>query len=198
MEHSDWDDRYAAKDRLWSADPNVGLVEVASALAPARALDLGSGEGADAIWLAERGWNVTAVDFSSVALDRARAHAAERGVSVSWVKADLSDYVPPAESFDLVASMYLHLPPPRRRVVLARAAAAVAKGGIALVLGHDRSNPPDAHGPRNPEVLFTPAAIAAELPGLTVERAERVERPVRIEGREIRAADTLVVARRMA
>ncbi len=198
MERSNWDERYAAMDRLWSAEPNVGLVEVASGLAPGRALDLGSGEGADAVWLAERGWKVTAVDFSSVALERARALAASRDVSVTWVHADLREHVPSPGSFDLVAVLYLHLPPPQRRTMLGRAAAAVADGGIVLVLGHHRSNPPEAHGPRNPDVLFIPTEIAAELPGLVIERAERIERPVRVDGREVRAVDTLVVARRAA
>lgn len=141
---------------------------------------------------------MTAVDFSAVALERARVLAAARGVDVSWVHADLREYVPSPASFDLVAALYLHLPPPERRKMLARATTALACGGTVLVLGHDRSDPPEARGPRQRDVLFTPEEIAAEVPGLAIERAERVERAVRVEGREVRAVDTLVVARRAA
>jgi SAM-dependent methyltransferase len=193
----DWDERYAQHDQLWSGEANARLIEVASGLPPGRALELGSGEGADAIWLAGRGWTVTAVDFSTVALERAAREGTTRGVNVTWVNADLRGYVPPPAAFDLVLLFYLHLPPAERAPILARAAASVAPGGRLLVVGHDRTNPPEAHGPKHhPEVLYTPEEIARDLAGLSIERADRVTEPQEIDGRTVRAVDTLVLARR--
>lgn len=204
MDSSDWDQRYASRDRLWSPAPNDVLVAAVAGLRPGRALDLGCGEGADALWLAERGWKVTAVDFSSVALERARAAARSRGLELCWVRADLRSYMPSNAPFDLVTLLFIHLPPAERPALLARTAALVAPGGTLIVAGHDRSNPPEAHGPRRPDVLFTPEEIvrelSAELAGepsrLTVERAERVTRPELVDGGEVQAVDALVVARR--
>lgn len=191
-----WDQRYAEAGRLWSGEPNALLVDVAASLPRGRALELGSGEGADAIWLAEQGWQVTAVDLSGVALDRAAEAAKTRGVSVRWVQADLREYAPPERSFDLVATFYLHLPAAGRRAVLARAVTAVAPGGALLVVGHDRSQAAEAPGPRDPDRLFTPELIVADLPGLVAVRAERIARKIAVDGREVVAVDTLVLARR--
>ncbi len=191
-----WDERYAEAGRLWSGEPNTLLVDVATGLPRGRALELGSGEGADAIWLAEQGWQVTAVDISGVALDRAAEAAKTRGVSVRWVLADLREYAPPERSFDLVATLYLHLPPAQRRAFLARAVTALAPGGALLVVGHDRSQAEEAPGPRDPDRLFTPELIVADLPGLVVARAERIARKIAVDGREVVAVDTLVLARR--
>lgn len=196
MESQHWDRRYAEADRLWSGEPDPHLVAVAAELPRGRALELGCGEGADAIWLAQQGWQVTAVDFSPVALERAAAAAKTRGVSVRWVQADLREYAPPRASFDLVLALYLHLAPDERRALHARAATAVAPEGAVLVVGHDRSQSPEAPGPRDPDRLFTPELIAAELPGLTVARAERVARTVSVDGRAVTAIETVVLARR--
>jgi len=165
-------------------------------MAPGRALDLACGAGRNAVWLAERGWTVTGVDFSDVALENARRLAAERGVEVEWVEGDLLEWRPSGE-FDLVAVLYLQLPAEERRAVLARAAAAVAPGGTLLVVGHDLQNLNGGHGgPKDPAVLFTPDDVAAELPGLEIEKAERVLRPVATEDGEVQAIDALVRARR--
>lgn len=196
MDHSDWDRRYAEREQLWSGEPHPLLAEVAAPLTPGRALDLGSGEGADAVWLAEHGWTVTAVDFSEVALERARAAAASRALRLSWVRADLRSYLPPAGSFDLVTLLYIHFPPEARRALLGRAATALAPGGTLLVVGHDVTN--EGHGPRRPDVLFTAETIASELGGLSIVRAERIARPAELDGRQVRAVDALVVARRPA
>ncbi len=193
MERSDWDARYAEHDRLWSAEPNALLVETVSPLAPGRALDLGCGEGADAIWLAERGWSVTGVDFSAVALERAARESAARRLHVRWVEADLRRYAPPAAAFDLIVVLYIHMPPRERTPFLADAVSGLAPGGRILVVGHDRENPPEAHGPRQREILYTPEEIARELPGLHVERAERIRRPLRTDP-AVTAVDTLVLA----
>jgi SAM-dependent methyltransferase len=190
-----WDLRYAGAELLWSARPNRFLVAEASALPPGRALDVACGEGRNAVWLAEQGWEVDAVDFSAAALAKAELLAAERGVGARWILADLGDYVPPDGEFDLVIVLYLQLPADERRPVLARAAAAVAAGGTMLVVGHDRANLTDGYGgPTDPDVLFTAEEIAAELSGLTVEKAVRVERPVPVEGGERIALDALVRA----
>lgn len=196
MQSKDWDERYGSEERLWSGEPNRRLVEIASGLSPARALDLGCGEGADAIWLAERGWRVTAVDFSAVALARAAREATARGVTIAWVKADLREYAPSPDSFDLIVLFYVHLPPAQRAAILRSASLGLAPGGRILVVGHDRANPPEARGPKShPEVLYEPEEIVRDLPGLEVERAERTTDPQEIDGRIVTAVDTLVLAR---
>ncbi|HUZ88945.1 MAG TPA: class I SAM-dependent methyltransferase, partial [Candidatus Acidoferrales bacterium] len=166
-------------------------------LTPGRALDLGCGEGRNAIWLAELGWQVTGVDFSEMGLDKARRLAADRGVEVNWVRADLLEYQPDRGAFDLVIVMYLQLLADQVSVVMKRASAALAPGGTLLVVGHDLLNLSEGHGgPQNPEVLFTPADIERDLPGLGIERAERVLRPVTVDGREVTAIDALVRAKK--
>jgi SAM-dependent methyltransferase len=184
---------------LWSDEPSRFLAEEAADLAPGRALDLGTGEGRNAVWLAEQGWRVTGVDFSDVALSRARNRAVAKGVRVDWVLADLVSYEPPRNSFDLVAILYVHILPADRRTGLDRAAGALVPGGILLVVGHDRSNLTEGNGgPRDPAVLYTPEEIARELPGLQIERAERVCRSVEAKGRDAPAIEALVRARRRA
>jgi SAM-dependent methyltransferase len=196
----DWDRRYAAAELLWSAEPNRFLAAEVAGLAPGRALDLACGEGRNALWLAERGWRVTAVDFSPVALGRARELAGRRAVEVGWVEADVRTWVPPIGAFDLVALLYLQLPPGERRGVLAAAASALAPGGTLLLVAHDLANLAEGHGgPQDPAVLTTHGEVTAELAGLLIERAERVERPVSLpDGGEARALDTLVRASRPA
>jgi SAM-dependent methyltransferase len=193
----DWNRRYAEREFLWTAEPNRFLVAEAADLAPGRALDLGCGEGRNAVWLAERGWQVTAVDFSDVGLMTARRLAASRGVAVDWVLADLLDYRPASAAYDLVVIFYLQLPAERRRLVLGRAAAAVAPGGTMLVVGHDVVNLSEGHGgPRNAAVLFTPEDVVREVEGLEIERADRVRRPVALEDEDVEAIDALVRARK--
>ncbi|GAA2907627.1 class I SAM-dependent methyltransferase [Streptosporangium fragile] len=156
-----WDARYGQSDRIWSGNPNVALVREASELTPGRALDLGCGEGADAIWLARRGWHVTAVDISQVALDRAAHEAAQAGVAdrIDWQRHDLAVSFPDG-AFDLVSAQYLHAPYDMPRdMILRAAAAAVAPGGVLLVVGHagrphwEHDHHPDVHLPTPDEVL---------------------------------------------
>jgi SAM-dependent methyltransferase len=195
MKRERWNRRYAEEELLWSAGPNRVLAAETAALEPGRALDLACGEGRNAVWLAGRGWQVTAVDFAEVALAKAAMVAAERGVEVDFVHADLLAWTPPPASFELVVVLYLQLPAAERRRVLAGAAGAVAPGGTFLLVAHDLSNLTDGHGgPSNPEVLLTPEEVAAQLPGLEIEKAERVLRDV--EGAERPAIDALVRARR--
>jgi SAM-dependent methyltransferase len=143
-----------------------------------RALDLGAGEGRTTLWLAERGWTVTAVDFSDVAIDRGRQRAEASGVAgaVEWICADLVDFDPIGGPYDLVLLMFIHLPARRRRRLLRLAAATLAPGGMVLVVGYDTSHATKGEGgPRDPAVLFGPEDIAADLEGLRIERAERIE-----------------------
>lgn len=196
MDSRGWDDRYAAAPELvWTGEPNRFVVAELGGLQPGRALDLAAGEGRNAVWLAGRGWQVTAVDFSAVAAERGRRLASERGAEVSWIVADLVEFSPPKAAFDVVLVVYLHLPPVDRAGVLARAAAALAPGGTLLVVGHDRANlAGGVGGPRDPTVLYTPDEIVAELDGLRPHRAGTARRPVAVDGGTAEALDTVVVA----
>lgn len=195
MRREDWDARYAEKDFVWTVEPNRFLVEEAGGLPPGRALDLACGEGRNAVWLASRGWAVTGVDFSPVALEKARALAMHRGVQVVWQEADIREYRPPPADADLVVVLYLQLPRQELHPVLAHAAEALAPGGTLLMVSHDVRNLAEGHGgPKDPAVLTTPEDVVAALAGLTIERAERVLRPVK--GADRAAIDTLVRARR--
>lgn len=141
-EREAWNERYSGRTRVWSGNPNVELTRQAADLAPGRVLDLGCGEGADAVWLAGRGWQVTAVDVSDVALGRAAEHAAQAGVAdtIGFQHRNLVEDFPPGE-FDLVSAQFLypHDIAARERL-LRRAAGAVAPGGVLLIEGH--SSPP--------------------------------------------------------
>ncbi len=199
MSSADWDRRYAGSELLWTAEPNRFLVAEAAGLPPGRALDLACGEGRNAVWLAERGWQVTGVDFSAAGLAKAEELARARGVDVELVRADLAGWEPERAAFDLVVVLYLQLPAAERRPVLRRAAAAVAPGGLLLVVAHDRSNLEHGWGgPQNPSVLYSPADVAADVEpeGLEIERAAVVERPVVTDDGERTALDLLVRARR--
>ena len=179
MDRNDWDERYAGAELLWSVGPNRFLEDRVGDLKPGRALDIACGEGRNALWLAEKGWRVTAVDFSSVAIARAREIALSRSLTVDWLIADAREYRPPSRQFDLVIVMYLHMPWPDMRLVLAAAAEAVAPGGTFFLVGHDRSNLEQGRGgPRDPAVLYEPGDVADELLGLVVEKAEKVRRKV--------------------
>ena len=154
-----WDNRYAQSEQVWSGNPNDVLVQEISGSDPGRALDLGCGEGADAVWLAQQGWRVTAVDISRVALDRAARHAVAAGVAdrIDWQQHDLGNSFP-AGVFDLVSAQFLHSRGdwPRERI-LRTAASAVAPGGVLLVVGHaepwKRGDHADVHFPTPDEVL---------------------------------------------
>jgi SAM-dependent methyltransferase len=143
-----YDELYRSAPALWSGRPNRQLVVEASELRPGSALDAGSGEGGDALWLAERGWRVTAVDFSTVALERAAARSAARGLGdlIEWLHADLGTWTPPEGSFDLVTAHYLHASWVDRSALFRRLAAAVAPGGTLLVVGHLLVDGDDGHG----------------------------------------------------
>ena len=163
MSHEEaWDARYAESPRVWSGNPNVALVSEVADLSPGSALDLGCGEGADAIWLAKRGWRVTAVDISGVALARAAGHAADAGVTIDFQRRDLQESFPEGE-WDLVSAQFLHFWGEfDREKILRRAAAAVAPGGTLLIEGH-MDHGPFGHGDQ-PEIHFpAPDEVIASL-----------------------------------
>ena len=197
MDRAEWNRRYAGTEFLWTAEPNRFLVEETVGLAPGRALDLACGEGRNAVWLAERGWRVTGVDFAELAIGKARRLAAGRGVDVEWIIADVLEYEPEPGAFDLVAVFYLQIAEADRGIVLPRAARAVAAGGVCLFVAHDSRNLAEGHGgPSDPAVLYSPADVVAHLDGLAVERAETVVRPVETPEGERSALDVIVRATR--
>ncbi|MFI8082399.1 class I SAM-dependent methyltransferase [Kitasatospora sp. NPDC086009] len=188
MDSQDWNDRYAASELVWGAEPNRWVVGELTGRTPGRALDVAAGEGRNSIWLARQGWRVTGLDFSAVALERAERLTADLPDEVAdrltWRHDDARGFPLPAEGYDLVLVAYLQLPAADRRTALRRAAAALAPGATLLVVGHDSSNLTEGvGGPQDPRVLFTPDDVLADLSdaGLRTVRAERVLRPVAAE-----------------
>lgn len=195
-----WDERYSASGRVWSGRPNPRLVEQISDVAPGTALDVGCGEGADVVWLALRGWQVTGVDVSGVALERAAAHAAGAGVAdrTTWSRADLLAGDPLPSGLDLVSAQFLHVPPPDFARVIGAVAGAVRPGGTLLVVGHHPAD--SATGLRNAELsrlLYTPERVVAALdPGAwTVLVANAPTREAAdADGHPVLVTDTVVRA----
>ena len=195
MKREDWDRRYAEAESLWSRKPNRVLVAEVGALPLGRALDLACGEGQNAVWLAERGWLVTAVDYSQVAIAKARRRAADAGVAVNFVCADVLEYEPKRGAYDLVAVLFLQLPAAERRTVLGKAAGALAPGGTLVLVGHDVRNLSEGvGGPSDPDVLYTADDVVAELQELEIAKAGAILRDV--AGADRPAIDVLVRARR--
>ncbi len=202
MEANAWDERYRGAELVWTASPNVFVSEVLSGVTPGRALDIAAGEGRHAVWLATQGWQVTAVDFSAVGLQRAQTWAKDAGVAdrLTTVVADVVEFDPEPGVFDLVLLAYLQLPAAARRSALVHAAAGVAVGGSLLVIAHDSSNLEHGHGgPPDPAVLYTPEDVLADLAEAAgswqAMRAEVVERTVPDAPRPAR--DALVLATRV-
>jgi SAM-dependent methyltransferase len=174
MDAEQWDERYAATDMVWSAEPNTFVVALTRDLAPGTAIDLAAGEGRNALWLAEQGWQVTAVDFSAVAVERGRARPG--GDRVDWQVADITTYAP-GEQYDLVLLCYLHLPRTVMRRVLHHAASWVAPGGHLVVVGHAVRNLHEGTGgPGEADRLQDEELYAEAAQDLVVERLEEVER----------------------
>jgi SAM-dependent methyltransferase len=195
-----WDERYASSALVWGAGPNRWVAQELAGSTPGRALDLACGEGRNAIWLAGRGWRVTGVDFSAVGLDKAAQLEQQVGVAhpVDWRRADVVDYRHD-EPVELALLCYLQVVPDQRRAAVRNAAAALASGGVLLVVAHDSTNIADGTGgPQDPAVLYTAADLTADLDGaeLVVDRADAVRRPV--EGAPRPAIDVLFRAHRPA
>lgn len=200
-----WDDRYSGHRHVWSGRPNLHLVAETADLTPGRAIDVGCGEGADAIWLAQQGWEVTGADVSPVGLERAAANADTAGPEIAqritWRQVDLfATAWTPLGSHDLVSSQYLHLPPEVRGQSMQRLADAVAPGGHLLLAAH---HPSDLEipglRPNLPELFCTPEELAALLhaDAWEIVTAGAPERTVNgPEGTPVTIRDTVLHARR--
>ncbi len=187
-----WDKRYAAAQQ-WSDEPNALAATLLGSLPAGRALDVAAGEGRMALWLAALGWQVTALDFSAVGLERGRTTAQQRNLSVHWQVADATTADLGVGAYELVLVLYLHLARNQLTGVLRRCADAVAPGGRLLVLGHDRDNlQRGVGGPQDPELLYDVELLRPAAEALTVQRLEQVDRPC---GAQV-AVDTLLLAQR--
>jgi SAM-dependent methyltransferase len=187
----DWDDRYRATDRLWSAEPNVFVADRLGSQRPGTGLDLASGEGRNAIWLAEQGWDMTAVDFSAAAIERGRAASDE----ISWVVADIRTWEP-HDVYHLVVIAYLQLSVEEFEPLIRRVVTWLTPGGELFMVGHDRSNiEHGVGGPQVPAVLWDVEEIVPWLNGLDILEAEIVEREVVGDDGPRVALDTLIRAR---
>ncbi|XOV85184.1 MAG: SAM-dependent methyltransferase [bacterium] len=199
-----WDARYRTSAMAWSAEPNAVFAEIVRGLPPGSALDVACGEGRHALWLAERGWQVTAVDFSAVGLDKAQQWAAQRGQTVDWLQRDVTQSMSDLGVFDLVAVIFLHTDPQSREAWFAEVRHCVAPGGLLVYIGHDPSNiDRGSGGPQRLEVLPGAADVVGYLPGFDILKAQTLERPVAAESghhhdQQGRALDTVVVAQRAA
>lgn len=193
-----WDARYRERPLVWSAGPNQFVVEQVAGLEPGRALDVACGEGRNALWLAEQGWTVTGVDFSAVAIDKARASAGQRGLVVDFLVGDVTDPSTFTGAFDLVLVAYLQLPGEQLAVTHRALVDHLAPGGAMLVIGHHVDNLDRGHGgPSSPAVLHAPSLIAGQLkPPLRIDSAGEVERIVPTDDGDRVAIDSLVLARR--
>ncbi|WP_203823323.1 bifunctional NAD(P)/FAD-dependent oxidoreductase/class I SAM-dependent methyltransferase [Actinoplanes palleronii] len=197
-----WEERYRSRPAIWSGKPNVQLVAEAAGLPAGRALDVGCGEGADAAWLAERGWQVTGTDISTVALERAAGHATAAGLAerITFTHADLRADPPAERSYDLVSAHFMHLPGPARRELYARLAAAVRPGGTLLIVGHHPDDLATVAGRMHfPDMMFTAEQAAADLDPDVFDVLTTAKRPRAAtlpDGTEGIIHDTVLVARR--
>ncbi|GAB3651644.1 class I SAM-dependent methyltransferase [Glycomyces tarimensis] len=164
MDAQYWDEKYAGRDRLFSGEPNGVLVTEIAGMPPGRALDVGCGEGGDALWLARRGWRVTAVDISRIALRRGAAAGADVADRVTWTRADLTATPPPAGAFDLVTAQYFPLPTQPDHAALRGLLDAVAPGGTLLYAGHDPADmSAESRARYRPDDYYRPSDIAGLL-----------------------------------
>lgn len=181
-----WNARYSTAGRIWSGNPNPHLVDQVKDLAPGTALDVGCGEGADVIWLAEQGWQVIGVDVSTVALERAADEATKAGAAVAeratFQQVDMLEWTPAPQQFDLVTSHFIHVPAAERESLHRKLAAAVRPGGTLLIVGHHPSDlATSIHRPNLPDLMFTAEEIAAQL-----DPAEWESIAAMTPGREVR------------
>lgn len=193
-----WNTRYAvaaaSAASVWSLDPNVFVTEVVSPIGPGTAIDLGCGEGRNALWLAQRGWQVTGVDFSSHGLESGRRRAEALGLEIDWELADASVWVSP-DLVDLVVVAYLQLDSDQLAAAISCSAAALESGGRIVLVAHDVDNiARGVGGPQNPSVLTSVDALraAADAAELEIERCEQVLRPIG----DGHAIDVVLIARR--
>jgi SAM-dependent methyltransferase len=191
VDAQEWDDRYREHEHLWSVTPNLFVADRLNGATPGRGLDLAAGEGRNAIWLASLGWEMTAVDFSEVAVSRGRSNSD----AVEFVVADVTTWEPDGV-FDLILMAYLHLTASYFENLVTRSREWLAPGGELFLIGHDVSNIEAGWGgPQHPQILWEVSEIVDWLEGMAIVEAEVVNRPVDTdEGRRF-ARDALVRAR---
>jgi SAM-dependent methyltransferase len=198
-----WDERYRSVTQVWSGSPNPQLVRETGDLAPGTALDAGCGEGADTLWLARRGWRVTAMDVSAVALERGAARAgADIADRIAWQQVDLRTWLPDHLTYDLVNTQFMQFPRALREPLFARLAASVSPAGTLLIVGHDPSDVRTTMPrPHEPDLFFTAEEVAASLDAHEWDILVADTRPrsaIDPEGREITIHDAVLRARRRA
>ena len=203
FEQPAWEERYRSTPAVWSGRPNPQLVTETIELPAGNALDVGSGEGADSIWLAERGWRVTALDFSRVALERAAEHAAtassETSERIDWRHTDLRSWTHRDESYDLVTSQFMHLPDGGMTDLVSRLAESVVPGGTLLVVGHHPADVATGLRCNASNVLFTAEEIVQVLGPETWEVLVAEVRPRETDGPDggpVTVHDVVIRARR--
>lgn len=190
MNSDTWDARYEEDDLVWSAEPNTFLPPIVAGLEVGTALDLACGEGRNSIWLAAAGWDVVGVDFSGVAIDKAKGMAGD--IFVDWQVADATTYEP-RRAFELVIIVYVHLDPDAMRALFDTATGALTPGGTLIAVGHALRNLTDGvGGPSYPDILWTEEKIAPLVDDLDIVSLGEVLRPV--DGSEVDAIDLLVHA----
>ncbi len=191
MDAAEWDERYGESHRHWSVTPNLFVADRLRLANPGRGLDLGAGEGRNAVWLASLGWAMTAVDFSSVAIERGAADSD----AVEFVVADVREWEPDGD-FDLILIAYIHLQAPDFEKVVRKAREWLTPSGELFLIGHDVSNVEDGHGgPQDPGILWDVDDICGWLDGMTIIEAQVVRRPVDTDQGRQYARDALVRAR---
>lgn len=192
-----WNERYEEKGSVWGAEPNQFVAERLGGIEPCRVLDLGSGQGRNAIWLARQGHAVTAIDVSDVATRQAAELAARAGVDVTFVAADLEEWEPEEAAFDLVLLAYMQAPASIRKALHAKAGRALVPGGRVFLIAHHKDNlDGGVGGPPVREMLFDEAEVAADFAGFAVDENTKVLRHVDKAGVSGDAIDLLFDARK--
>lgn len=175
-----WNERYAEAGFVYGTEPNDFLRAQASRLPTSgRALELCAGEGRNGVWLAQHGLAVTSVDGSSVGLAKAARLASERGVALETIVADLATYDVGQHTWQVIVSVFAHLPPPLRRQVHASCVRALAPGGLFVLEAYTPAQVArGTGGPPDPALCMTLAGLRDELAGLTFEHGEELEREI--------------------
>ena len=190
-----WDERYSEAGQLWGLEPNRFLVEVAEDLPRGSVLDLGCGQGRNSVWLATRGFEVTGLDLSPVAVEQAARFAEDVGVDVEFSAADITTWQPEGRTWDVVLLSYIHLPEAGRKKIHATAVESLAPGGRVIVIAHHLDNlERGIGGPPYPDLLLTEDLLREDFADLEIDRCESVLRPVDKDGVTGTAIDVLMVA----
>ena len=164
-----WDGIWADIEDCGSGSDQI-LAQQVERLTPGRALEIGCGTGGNAVWLAKKGWQVTAVDIPAVAIEKGKRLAAEHGVNIEFVVAEAATYQPQL-AYDLITCFYIQMFPPQRANMLANMSKTLAPGGTLLFVSHDKSGPPSGWSVEDLRSLTTPEEIVAELAELQIEQA---------------------------